>query len=35
MSYISCWIQACIVLYAFALDMELEMNVAWLDDGVV
>ena len=35
MSYASCWIQAYIVLYAFALDMELETNEAWLEDGVV
>ncbi len=35
MSYASCWIQACIVLHAFALDMELETDEAWLEDGVV
>lgn len=34
-SYASCWIQACIVLHAFALDMELETDEAWLEDGVV
>ncbi len=35
MSYASCWIQACIVLHAFELDMELETDEAWLEDGVV
>ena len=35
MSYASCWIQACIVLHAFAHDMELGTDEAQLEDGVV
>lgn len=35
MSYARCWIHVCIVLYAFALNMELETNIVWLEDGII
>lgn len=35
MSYASCWIQACIVIHAFAIDHELDTDQSWLEDGVV
>lgn len=35
MSYASCCIQACIVLHAFAFNMELETNEAWLENDIV
>lgn len=34
MNYASCWIQASVVVYAFAFDMELKTDVAWLESGV-
>ena len=33
-TYASCWIQACIVLHAFAIDSELATNETWLNDGI-
>lgn len=33
MNYASCWIQACILSHAFALNIKLETDIAWLEDG--
>ena len=33
-TYASCWIKSCIILHAFCIDSELEINEDWLNDGV-
>ena len=33
LAFATAWINACIVLYAFCMDQELEINQGWLRDG--
>lgn len=34
MRFASCWIQVCIILHAFVIDHELEINQKWFNDRV-
>lgn len=34
LAYVTLWINTCIILHAFCLDQELEIETDWLKDGV-
>ena len=33
LAFVTAWINACIMLHAFCMDQELEINQGWLRDG--
>lgn len=35
LAYATAWINACIVLHAFCMDQELEIDEKWLKDGQI
>lgn len=35
MRFASNWIQVCIILHAFVINHELEINQEWLDDRII
>ena len=34
LAYVTLWINTCIILHAFCLDQELEIEADWLKDGI-